>query len=195
MYSQNSEEKIILDAFKDLLNGRFLDIGAFDPFLLSNTRALYEMGWKGVFVEPGKEQLKKFYAEYSNDDKIQICENAIANVAGELTFYITPTDALSTLSEEHLKKWHTVKFDISTIEAITPRMLFDKYGTDFHFIDLDIEGNNWEILQLIPFSELKSLRLICIEYDNNYNDIISFMKPFGFSEIHKNGENVILIRK
>src|ERR1035437_6109979 len=52
-YSQNSEEDFILDFFKDYPKGQAIDIGAYDTFRFSNTRALYETGkWSGVLVEP-----------------------------------------------------------------------------------------------------------------------------------------------
>ena len=57
MYSQNDEEKIILDLLKDQPVGRLLDIGAFDGKTFSNSLALFEKGWSGVVVEPNPESL------------------------------------------------------------------------------------------------------------------------------------------
>jgi len=51
IYSQNLEQNYILEYFKDR-RGTFIDIGANDGLTLSNTRALVELGWRGVFVEP-----------------------------------------------------------------------------------------------------------------------------------------------
>ena len=192
MYSQNNEEQVILDVFGKATGGKFLDIGAFDPKRLSNTRALYELGWSGVFVEPSPDQFNLFVEEYDGDPNISLCNKAIAPTAGEMTFYISPNDALSTLSTEHLKKWNTVKFETSTVSTITVDMLFDEYGYDFDFIDLDVEGSNWELLQLIPFDKLPRLRLICVEYDYNYDAVVSHMTSFGFKLISRNGENVIM---
>jgi hypothetical protein len=63
-YSQYDEQKFILEAFgwsadglcyskeKRSLSHLFLDIGAWHPTIFSNTRALIELGWRGVIVEP-----------------------------------------------------------------------------------------------------------------------------------------------
>lgn len=51
MYSQNQEEKYILNHFKDK-QGTFLDLGAYNGKELSNSRALVELGWAGCCVEP-----------------------------------------------------------------------------------------------------------------------------------------------
>lgn len=50
-YSQNNEQKIILDYFGDF-RGAVLDIGANDGVTLSNSRALVALGWRAVLVEP-----------------------------------------------------------------------------------------------------------------------------------------------
>lgn len=51
MYSQYFEEQYILAALEGE-PGRFLDIGGYHPTDKSNTRALVELGWTGVIVEP-----------------------------------------------------------------------------------------------------------------------------------------------
>lgn len=71
MFSQYDEEKYILEAVMpvgglpvtidvtgegwlrpSIAPGRFLDIGGWHPVIFSNTRALVEIGWEGVIVEP-----------------------------------------------------------------------------------------------------------------------------------------------
>lgn len=54
-YSQFGEQAHILGALAEAgftSVGRFLDIGCWDPITFSNTRALVELGWSGVLVEP-----------------------------------------------------------------------------------------------------------------------------------------------
>jgi hypothetical protein len=53
-YSQYEEQTWILKAVGGLPSNeaKFLDIGAWNPTTFSNTRALYELGWQGVLIEP-----------------------------------------------------------------------------------------------------------------------------------------------
>lgn len=51
-YSQFEEQDAILQAFAGKTDGRFLDLGAWDPITFSNTRALVGLGWSGVMIEP-----------------------------------------------------------------------------------------------------------------------------------------------
>jgi hypothetical protein len=54
VYSQQIEEQYILEAFKahPSETKRLLDIGGWHPTIFSNTRALVELGWGGVIIEP-----------------------------------------------------------------------------------------------------------------------------------------------
>lgn len=52
-YSQFEEQTAILKAFGNPeIPRRFLDIGSWDAVTFSNTRALVELGWSGVLIEP-----------------------------------------------------------------------------------------------------------------------------------------------
>lgn len=53
-YSQSGEQAVILEAVGPgpHRDARFIDIGCWDPITFSNTRALYELGWTGVMIEP-----------------------------------------------------------------------------------------------------------------------------------------------
>lgn len=196
MYSQCREEEVILNWFKNRSIGKLLDIGACDPFYLSNTRALIEIGFSGVLVEPVPSAVEIFKKEYKNNNKIEICSNAIDTTVGIKDFYIGQDSYLSTLSKEFTQNPNLLalnfKYKLSKVEAITPNMLFEKYGYDFDFIDLDVEGSNWDILQLIPFEKLNKLSLICIEHKHDdFKTINSFMIERGFTEVYKNTLNVI----
>ena len=48
MYSQNDEERVILEYFAGKTDGRFVDVGAWSGATFSNVWALMELGWSGV---------------------------------------------------------------------------------------------------------------------------------------------------
>src|SRR5690349_15581536 len=109
MYSQNAEEKIIIEYFeKNSLGyqGTLLDIGANDGKTLSNSLALIEHGWKAVLIEPDADAFGKLIELHGTNSNV-ICRNvAIADEDGEMDFYKSGTHLnqgdiglLSTLSE------------------------------------------------------------------------------------------------
>ena len=195
MYSQNQEEIHILNSLADISNGRFLDIGAYDAKDLSNTRALFEKGWGGVLVEPGEPQLKGLHAEYDEHENISICERAVSAVDGPIRFYTTDyCTTLYTTDQSHMDKWDIAKFDETTVESISPKSLFERYGYDFDFISLDVEGGNWDMLQLLPFDKLTNLKCICVEYDSFYRECIDLLRSNGFIQVYRSGENIVAMK-
>jgi FkbM family methyltransferase len=203
MYSQNAEEKIILDYFRtypENFTGILLDIGANDGKTFSNSLALIERGWKAILIEPDIEAFEKLLALHEGNQSV-VCYNiAIANQDGEVDFYKSGThldkgDAglLSTLSEINYDKWKsTTEFEIvkaktvcfSTFMEICPEKKFD-------FITIDAEGMDWNIVSQMDLNKL-GCSLICLEHNGEkikmFND---YFKAYGLSLIHGNAENLI----
>lgn len=55
------DEKAIDTFFNGINDGYYVDIGGFDPIVLSNTLNLHSRGWAGVNVEANHNRLKTFY--------------------------------------------------------------------------------------------------------------------------------------
>jgi len=51
-FSQHKEDKHIFDFIEKKEYGTYIDIGAGFPKHISNTYALYELGWRGLAIEP-----------------------------------------------------------------------------------------------------------------------------------------------
>lgn len=192
MYSQNEEEKYILDYFKD--KGKYLEIGGYHPFQFSNTRALYECGWKGLILEPIEELYQTFVKEYGEDEAMMIYNYALTEHDGTIDFYKC-SDAVSTSDIEHYNKWkNTVPYELITVKSISVETLFLAVGFDFQFMSLDVEGNNYKLFSLLPDALFEKLECVCIEHDNEQDKIKERLLKFGFKEIHFNGENIILAK-
>ena len=94
-YAQNFEDVYILRAFKGLTDGFYIDIGAYDPDEDSVTKALYDLGWYGVNIEPGPS-FDRFVKSRPRDINLQC---AIGLTPGRVSFYYHPTDpGTSTLT-------------------------------------------------------------------------------------------------
>jgi FkbM family methyltransferase len=196
MYSQNNEEKIITDFFGNFI-GQFLDIGAHNGKLASNTYRLSELKWEGVCIEPSPSVYPKLKELHGPNEKIILCPKAIGLKSGRLKFYDSGGDMLSTFSEEHKEKWEKgwpVKFQEVIVDTITVKEMFEEFGTNFSFINLDVEGCSWELFESFDLNILPELKLLCIEHDSCIEDIKKKCNPFGFVELDRNGENLILGR-
>ncbi len=189
-FSQNDEDWTIRRYFKDKFHGRFLDIGAADGVTFSNTRILYEMGWSGVCVEasPNLVHACKENTEYS---RVTVVSAALTDKDGPVELWHNP-DLTSTLSEAHRATWeNTTPYRKIGVDGICWQTLLAKYGCDFDFMNLDIEGENIRMLGLMPKVYLARLRMACIECDGDEQAVRQVFEPFGFKLKLRNGENVI----
>jgi FkbM family methyltransferase len=193
-HSQNDEEKHILEHFKVMIPpGKFLDIGAFGVEL-SNTVCLSKLGWTGILYEPSEKPYNSLVEYYKDNSKIQIIKKAIDVTAGTKTWYDSNGDALSSLVKGNSEKYDVKSFE-TTVDCITPDEIFTKHGYDFDFISLDVEQNNLLIFKLLPFARLENLQMICVEHDRHMDEMKAIIKPFGFYEITRNGENIIFVKE
>jgi FkbM family methyltransferase len=195
-YSQNDEQEYIEYYFSNYDNGYFLEIGAFDPKVFSNTRILVEKGWNGVYVEPSPSCAEKFRIEYENNPKIELIEAAIGNFDGLGNFYDSQGDAISSTDLSHKIRWeqgNNVVYKELEVKFISVETLL-KNIKEVDFLNLDVESTNIEIFNLIPDYFWRRLKMLCIEHDNQYNYIEEKLKIFGFKNILFNGENLILAK-
>lgn len=194
-YSQNSEQEHILNYFKNTPRGTYLDIGAYDPEVFSNTRALYELGWKGVLVEPADmnhEVLRKYF---EHDKEIQLIKTCVGDYDGEITFYDSGGDAISSTDPVHVEKW-TKGYKVNYTKVVSPictfASLIEKCAIKkFDFINIDVEGVDFQILRQIDFNAV-GCSLVCVENNGKEKDkYLGHMHRNQFRLIHSNGENLI----
>lgn len=198
-YSQNNEQQYILEYFNSLNNGKYLEIGGYNPFTFSNTRALFEKGWSGVIVEPSTPCYESFEKEYPKDKfpQITLLKCAITNYTGKIKFYDSQGDAISSTSIEHKEKWeagYRVKYNEIEVDCMSMNDLLENYGKDIDFLNLDVESTNISLFNLIPDWFWQRCKMLCIEHDCYQDYIVNKLSPFGFREIHRNGENIILLK-
>ncbi len=194
-YSQNNEEEIILNYFKEN-KGTFLDIGAFTGKELSNTHAIALLGWNGICVEPSDNVYPALEKLYKDNDKIELHKTCIGDFNGEIEFYDSGGDAISSTMQSETFKWEQagIKFTptvspIITVEELIKRSKYKK----FDFISIDTEGTNFEILKQID-PEALGVKMLCIEWNSipeEKTKIMAYMFGYGFELIHENGENLI----
>lgn len=201
-YSQNNEEKIILDHFGDF-TGTFLDIGANDGITFSNSYALVEKGWKGACVEASPKAFKRL-KKLHKGKPVECTNVAIADYDGTITLnesgsLVTENDValVSSTMDAELARWTSANIAFTKIEvpcvSFASFLKLSTYKT-FDFISIDIEGMELSVLPQMDFVTLGT-KLICVEWNGKdrpkFNNILH---PYGFSVIHENMENLIYAR-
>jgi FkbM family methyltransferase len=216
-YSQNGEQSAILQALGfptiigdpadmvDVHPGRFLEIGAFHPKQNSNTRALYELGWSGVMVEPSPGGMNSLLEAYGQERRIVLIQAAVGLAPRLAPFQITD-DALSSSDEAHIercvKAGYAFKGEV-LIPQLTLERLFMEVGNAFDFVSIDVEGGSADLaLQYFAmvrehpqsFREAAPPHAIIVEHDHRVPELTAAGAAKGYRVALKNGENLLLVR-
>lgn len=198
-YSQNDEERFIVEFFKDF-KGRFLDVGAFDGVNLSNTRKLLELGWTGVLVEPEAHNfLECIKNSKGYEDKVVLVQVAVSGVPGLKKFWVDTTQdrEWSTTINEELFKSGSVLAPIK-IDMRVPACLIgdlEPFGP-YDFISIDAEWEDLAILNTMPESMLRSAKLFCIECRAGERDVMKkALSDRGMEVVYETNENLLCVNK
>lgn len=200
MYSQNNEEKIILDYF-GFVTGTFLDIGANDGVTFSNTKMLSERGWSGVLVEPSPKAYARLKELYKDIDGVYTYPFAIGNRNGKDVLFesmslITPNDValVSTFKQDEILRFKDItKYNPVEVQVFRWKTFLNrvKYKT-FDFISIDAEGLDLDILVQIDLTDTK---MVCVEWNGRDEAAYgNYCENYGMRQIAKNGENLIYAR-
>lgn len=195
MFSQNLEEKYILDYFKDTPTGRFLDIGAYDVEKFSNTRQLYLNGWSGILVEPAPQNYQSIADHYFGDPRIEVLNCAVGVTGGEIDFYACQ-DAVSTSDIDHKNKWEAAGVPYTKIKVNQVNVVdfMNQYAKGIDFLSIDTESTNIQLFRMIPDFVFEQIKMLCIEHDNNEAEIEARLMKHGFTTHYLSAENIILAK-
>ena len=177
-FSQFGEDLFILDFFKNQKKGIYVDLGAFHPMRLSNTYLLFKKGWSGTNVDLNPITIDLFNLARKNDYNICCLMAGKENLLKDV-YFEDWSAANSITSNENLSEKKQMK--TRTFESLIYK--------DFDFLNIDLEGHDYEILQTIDFKKFNP-KLICIEILENSSDkenIFNFLKQYNYSFIKNLG--------
>ena len=163
-YSQRYEDLLIDNLLGNRYTGSYLDIGAYDPRRLSNTRRFYDRGWRGCNVEPNPRRFEKFLKDRPEDINLNV---GVSDSPGQLIFYDVVPDAFSTLSENRARELREkgAKFKAEVeVPVITMIDLFEEHllQENVDFCSIDTEGMDIAVLKGNDWTKFRP-RVLCVE--------------------------------
>ena len=131
--------------------GFYVDVGAHDPTVFSNTKFFYNLGWRGINIDASSDSISKFKKATNRDINLNV---GVGVESGNLNYYRMNMPAMNSFSEEFVKKSlrsPNVKL-VDTVKVPVERLdsLLDKYlpqGQHIDFMSIDCEGLDSEILE------------------------------------------------
>ena len=169
--SQNLQDLIALDLFGFKRNGVFIEAGACDGILNSNTFLLeknYE--WTGLLVEP----IKEYYLQLEQNRDVIISNVALSQVNNQqLDFLITPSKDLSTIKgyedndfhSGNRKNYNITKVPTKTLDQLIVENL---QNIEIDFLSLDTEGSEFDIIKSLDLLKHR-INVICVEHNFSMN--------------------------
>ena len=169
--SQNLQDLIALDLFGFKRKGVFIEAGACDGILNSNTFLLeknYE--WTGLLVEP----ISEYYIQLEQNRDVITSNVAISQVNNkQLDFLITANKDLSTLKgyedsdyhSENRKNYNIKKVSTKTLGQL---IIENLQNIEIDFLSLDTEGSEFDIIKSLDFLNHR-INVICVEHNFNTN--------------------------
>lgn len=188
-YSQNGEQNAILLACPR--RGRFLDVGAYDAEHCSNTRALWELGWGGVLVEPVPQHAERIRRTYDDDPDVVVMQAAVGMEAGMAEMRVTRM-MMSTLHAETYEKWRErVPYHKRPVRVsvVTLPEVWALHGP-FEFVNLDAEGLSVDLLGILM--TIAAPACVCVEHDDRLDEVAEIAAACGYEILDANAENTVL---
>jgi hypothetical protein len=171
---------VIFKMFPGVKNGFFLDVGSGPGTIGSNTKALEELGWTGICVDPFPSQME--------DRTCRMEKEVVSSSSGQIVKFHTHAglggiaDTLGKWKEE-AEKSPVVELKTITLGELLSR---DQAPSFIHFLSVDIEGGELEALKGIPFDKYRfgSMAIEHNEEEPKRTDILKFLAAHGYARVH-----------
>ena len=171
---------VALKMFPGVANGFFLDVGSGHGTIGSNTKALEELGWTGICVDP--------FPVHMEGRTCRMEKAVVSSTAGQVVKFHTHSglggiaDTLGKWKEE-AEKSPAVELTTVTLGELLQR---DNAPSFIHFLSLDIEGAELEALKGVPFDKYR-FGAMAIEHNDEEpkrTDLLKFLADKGYERVH-----------
>jgi hypothetical protein len=193
-YSQNGEDLLVacLMDYIQVKAPSYLDIGAADPIRINNTYLFYQMGWRGVLVEPNPACCRRLGSQRPRDtvlnagigisDRKQADYYMISGKGGE---------DLNTFSKDMAESYPAKTRGRHKIEKVIPmpllpinQVFLEHFSDGLGFMSIDTEGLDMKILETLDFGRFRP-SVVCVETlifgtKGVASEILDFMSAKGY---------------
>ena len=197
-YAQHEEDLLV-----EQLLGRiesFIDVGANDGVLFSNTYKFAKVGARGLCLEPCPSTFFKLRLNHLFHPRVKCIRTAVSNRSGTISFIKDGyEEILSRVADpSSLQTDDQSPHEPSiTVLALTLRQILKKYSrfqqTDI--LSVDVEGHERQVFEGLQYCPFQA-RVIIFETDKtDIESILSLPALQDYIPRYTNGVNLILMHK
>ena len=197
-FSSAGEDMILRHVIgSDKMDGFYVDVGAYDPVLGSNTYFFYLNGWRGINVEARPGSRARFDRVRPRDTNVEV---GVSKQRGELTYYFIGEDStMNSFSREfleHIDMLREVKREIAVPVLPLAEVLGQHLpaGQEIDFMSVDVEGHDLQALESNDWARFRP-RFVVVEdkeVSAERSEIVRFMRGQGYEVC---AQNVIILDK
>ena len=186
-FSQNEEDLSIVHYFSSKV-GRYIDVGANHPFVISNTYLLYRKGWSGITIDPLPRQHKAHRFWRPRDVALNI---GIGERKGSLRLFQFIPDKYSTFdskrAEDLVRLGGTLRGNIE-VPVLTLADVLQSYGRKLGNVDLlcvDAEGMDLQVLRGNDWGLFQPTLILCETPRDQASreELLGFLGTKGYTDI------------
>jgi FkbM family methyltransferase len=162
-YAQNGEDVVLRRAFRNVVDGRYIDIGANHPTEDSISRSFYDQGWRGITVEPLQHLAAQHRLERPEDLMVEAV--ITANDGGKVVLHSYDLSGLST-TIDRIRDQHAESGRVATDLTVDSRRLDSVLAeagwqdAQIHFMTIDTEGAESVVLDSIDLNRWRPWVLV-----------------------------------
>jgi len=191
--------------------GYFVEVGAFDGVIASNTWGLAERGWQGLMIEPVPDMASACRANHQNHPRVRVVECAVGSTTSDkVTLYLAGT--LTSANADAIREYETVAWAVDsltentvTVESATLDSILAKYvvPVGFDLLVVDVEGYETEVFDGFSIANWRP-RMLIVELADTHPDLAATMSKdaklsrsitkSGYVIIYKDRINTVFVR-
>lgn len=195
-YSQQSEDVILWKKYLNYKNGFFIELGAMDGVIYSNTKFFEDsLGWTGILIEPEKNQFQRLK---QNRPNCILSDYAISEVDGEVIFNTrNGGDSGGGIADRHIDETIREEDNIKLLSKPFTKLLWELGKPErVDLFVIDVEGGELGILKTFDWGI--PVYIICIEThpaNKDYEECKKILIENGFEYDMPLGINEVWINK
>lgn len=163
-FSQDSEDVILEKIFYNKSNGFFIDIGAHDPVVYSNTYKFYLKGWFGINIDPRPGIMEAFNEVRPRDINLGV---GISECSGLIDFFVFDQPTVNTFQKDVALGRNKINgfklLNVEKVKVVPLLTVFNKYVKDrkIDFLNIDVEGYEINILKQNDWNKFRPKVVVC----------------------------------
>lgn len=184
-YSQSGEDMILNTILCDVRKGFYVDVGANNPTIYSNTHFFYKKGWCGINIDALPGSMKIFNRMRPRDINLEI---PISDKEEKLNYFMFSPSFYNSFLEESAVLFKDKLIETKELTTKKLSWVLDNFFTNrvIDFMTIDVEGLDFQVLKSNNWIKYRPKVLVIELFSNEIesikgNMISTFLEENGYS--------------